>query len=147
MRRPILFAVSIFVNCFLACLNDFSSRAILVSVCSALVPVPRIKDCKSGCDFEAWFVAVFTFGHDLGKGMGCPVERVSDLIPFCDELVEPGLQVIEIVEVYNPQSLATQDGEPLFDLIHPGTVHRWERKLESRVLHQPFLRQLSVVSR
>lgn len=92
-------------------------------------------------------VVVFAFRHDFGKRLGRPVERVSDLIPFCDELVKLGLQVIEIVEINNSQSFATQDREPLFDLVHPRAVDRRKLKLKPRMVLQPLLRQLSVVSR
>jgi hypothetical protein len=64
---------------------------------ASLVLVPQMLDRSSRCDFETWFVAVLAFGHDPGIRLGRPVEGVSDLIPFSDKLVEPGLHMIQIV--------------------------------------------------
>ena len=62
---------------------------------------------------------------------------MSPLIPFRNEGVEFMLQVLHGGKVRNFQPLALEDTEPLFDLIHPGTVDRREVKDEPRMFCQP----------
>ena len=89
---------------------------------------------------------VFAFGHDFGKGLCVPAERVSDLVPFGDEVVQAGSQMVEIFEVHDTKSFAAQDGKPLFHLIHPRTMHRRKRESKSWMICQPLPDQLSMMS-
>lgn len=89
---------------------------------------------------------VFAFGHDFCKGLCGPVEWVSDLVPFGDEVVQAGSQMVEIFEVHDTKSFAAQDGKPLFHLIHPRTMHRRKRESKSWMICQPLPDQLSMMS-
>jgi Bacterial regulatory protein, Fis family len=76
-------------------------------------------------------------GHHLGYRLRGPVERMRLLIPFTDKLLKLRAQVILRGKVHNAQSLALQDAEPLFHLIHPRTVHGREVHHKPRVRGEP----------
>ncbi|MBU1211458.1 MAG: hypothetical protein KJ587_09325, partial [Alphaproteobacteria bacterium] len=65
------------------------------------------------------------FCEDLVEGRRGPVERMRDLVPFDNELVDLRRQVIQVCEVGSTKSLSSQDREPLLDLIHPGAARQW----------------------
>ena len=48
---------------------------------------------------------------------------MSILIPFRNELVNLGSYVVFGFEIDDSEPFALQDAEPLFDLIHPRTMH------------------------
>src|SRR6476661_206928 len=51
-------------------------------------------------------------GEDFLEGTGCPTERVSDLVPFGDELVDGALESGEISEVGRAGPLGSRVPDP-----------------------------------
>ena len=74
-----------------------------------------------------------------------PVEGIRDLIPFHDEGVEAGGQVLLAREVDNSKSLSLENAKPLLDLVQPRAVDRCEMKCVSRMIPQPSLHELALV--
>jgi hypothetical protein len=58
-------------------------------------------------------------GHDLRHGFRGPVERMCVLIPFTNELVDLGLEMVFRFKISDTQAFALEDAEPLLHLIHP----------------------------
>jgi hypothetical protein len=58
-------------------------------------------------------------GHHLSHGLRGPVVWMRVLIPFTDELLQLGAQMIFRDKIDDAQPLTLQNTEPLFDLIHP----------------------------
>ena len=77
--------------------------------------------------------------HNLGNGFGAPAEGVGAFIPFHDELMDLDREVGFILEVRYPKALALKNAEPLFDLIHPGTMHRRNPSLPPNLQIRPIL--------
>src|SRR5450432_5565 len=59
--------------------------------------------------------------EDLLEGCGGPAEGVSDLIPLGDEVEDSPLEGSQVGEVGGPESLASENAEPLLHGVHPGT--------------------------
>jgi hypothetical protein len=59
------------------------------------------------------------------------------LIPITDALVKLRAQVVFRCNISNASTLALQDAEPLFDVIHPRAMHRGEVHDKSRMLGEP----------
>src|SRR5450432_2363823 len=59
--------------------------------------------------------------EDLLEGCGGPAEGVSDLIPLGDEVEDSPLEGSQVGEVGGPESLASENAEPL--LTEPKMVH------------------------
>jgi hypothetical protein len=59
------------------------------------------------------------------------------LIPFTDELLQLGAQVILRGKIDDAQPLALPDTEPLFDLIHPRTMQPGEMHHKARMIGEP----------
>ena len=58
------------------------------------------------------------------------------LIPLTDELFKLRAQIVFGCEVDDAQAFALEDAKPLFDLIHPRTMHRSEVHHEARMLDE-----------
>jgi len=72
---------------------------------------------------------------------------VSLLVPLAEVLIDPVPQVLQRVKVRNPHPLFLKRAEPLFDLIHPRTVHGRQVKDKSRMILEPGLHGPAVVGR
>lgn len=70
---------------------------------------------------------------------------MGNVIPLGDERVDLGGEVIEVGEVGSAESLPAQNGKPLLDLIHPGTVYGSEVHDETRMSLQPRASELALV--
>src|SRR5512145_257647 len=71
---------------------------------------------------------------------------MRDIVPLRDEGEDFLLQLRDIREVGSGEPLPLQDGEPLFDLVHPGAVHGREVHLEARMLLEPGANLLAVMN-
>jgi hypothetical protein len=91
-------------------------------------------------------LADIDLGEHLVEGSTGPVERVRDLVPLRDKGEDSLFQLRDIREVGSREPLPLQDGEPLFDLVHPGAVHRREVHLEARMLLEPGANLLAVMN-
>ena len=60
------------------------------------------------------------------------------LMPFTDEVRKLRAQMVFGWQIGNAQTLTLQDTKPLFDLIHPRTMHGREMYHKPGVLHDPF---------
>ena len=73
----------------------------------------------------------------LVEGCASPIERMRQLVPLRDEGEDLLLELCDVSEVGSRKPFPLQDGEPLFDLVHPGAMHRREVHLEARMLFEP----------
>jgi hypothetical protein len=76
-------------------------------------------------------------GHNLRHGFRGSVEGMCLLIPFTNKLLKLYAQMVCRDEIDDTQSLALQDTEPWFNLIHPRTMHRREMADKARMLGEP----------
>ena len=72
---------------------------------------------------------------------------MGNIIPFGDELDDAVGEVVEVTEIDNPKSLATQNAKPLLHLIHPAAMHGGKVELETWVFLQPLANLFAVVRR
>ena len=66
-------------------------------------------------------------------------------IPDTDELFKLRAQLVFGLKVNNSQAFALKNAEPLFDLIHPGAMHRDEVHEEAGMLGDPLADLLPVM--
>src|SRR5450432_1339957 len=85
--------------------------------------------------------------EDLLEGCGGPAEGVSDLIPLGDEVEDSPLEGSQVGEVGGPESLASENAEPLLHGVHPGTVDRGEMGDKARMGCDPLPDELAVMDR
>ena len=72
--------------------------------------------------------------HDLGGRLGGPVEGMGLSVPFRDKGHQPFCQMIQVGEVTEMESFALEHAEPLFDLVHPGTMHEMRPMVAGEML-------------
>ena len=77
-------------------------------------------------------------GHHFCDRLGRPFERMSYLVPLVDVEIDFVSQVFDGCKVWDFESFALEDAEPLLNLVHPRTVNGSEMKSEARMLAQPF---------
>jgi len=70
---------------------------------------------------------------------------MSARIPLDDEVENLGLKFVQVGEVGHDQSLAMDDGKPLLDLVHPGTVHGGEVHVKARMHSEPGAHQFAMM--
>ena len=66
-------------------------------------------------------------------------------IPFANKRVQPRGEMLFVFEIGNAESLALEDTEPLFDLIHPGAMNWRMMEMEAGMLSEPCLHLLALV--
>ena len=76
-------------------------------------------------------------GQDLLEGLGRPAEGMSDLVPFINECEQLVLEFLKAGEIRRHEPFALQDGEPLLDLVHPGTMDGREVHAKPWMLLEP----------
>ena len=81
--------------------------------CTTLVQLPA-KECPLSGLLEG-----LDIGHDLCHGLGCPFERMSSVVPLFDVEIDFVAQILDRGEVWDLETLALEDAEPLLDLVHP----------------------------
>ena len=70
---------------------------------------------------------------------------MSILIPFLNELANLGSQVVFGFDIDDSEPFALQDAEPLFDLIHPRTMHGGKVEDQSGMFGEPLADLLSMM--
>src|SRR6516162_3055935 len=80
---------------------------------------------------------LLALGQDFVEGLPGPAKPVRAVVPLLHKRVQAVREFFLVGEVGDAQSLALQNAEPLFDLIHPRAMHRRMMELEAEMLGQP----------